>query len=207
MAGQLKNISVAVLLVILAFGSEIKAQNGVPCHASFFSFTPRHNLNIPSFMGTWYVHEMAGSDIGNFPPPDFNCYTHTMSLLNESDISQIHSVDNYINSTDGTTTVFQADSVVNATRSPLSSMWYMTGEDGVTAQVIILFVDLEFSEWTVVYSCSHMGPEEYRYEVLMAMTRSPEITPQLRSYLKALMVGQGFRIGDHQPIDHTRCPI
>jgi hypothetical protein len=75
----------------------------------------------------------------------------------------------------------------------------------VSTQVIILFADLEFQEWTVQYSCSIRGPDAYRFEVAMAMTRSPQITPQLRSFLKALMVGQGFRIGDHHPIQQNNC--
>lgn len=65
--------------------------------------------------------------------------------------------------------------------------------------------DLEFQAWTIIYSCSHQGPDNYRYEILMAMTRTPNIPPDLRQFLKALMVGQGFRIGDHHSVNQTEC--
>lgn len=140
----------------------------------------------------------------------------------------------FINNTDGLHRQIMSSINVNASRSPLSSMWSLTDEEGgnaleiigldllrllkkmkilaifntiVTAQVIILSADLEFQQWTVVYSCSILAPNYYRYEVVMAMTRSRTITPELRQFLKALMVGQGFRIGDHHPVDQTGCPI
>lgn len=72
-------------------------------------------------------------------------------------------------------------------------------------QVIILFADLDLAEWAVVYSCSHHGAFRVRYEVAMAMTRTRGITPWLRQSMKALMVGQGFRIGDHHPVDQGSC--
>lgn len=75
----------------------------------------------------------------------------------------------------------------------------------VETDVIILFADLEFKQWTVVYSCAILAPDGYRYETITAMTRSRTITTELRQYLKALMVGQGFRIGDHHPISQTNC--
>lgn len=75
----------------------------------------------------------------------------------------------------------------------------------VDTDVIILSADLQFKQWTVVYSCSILAPDGYRYETVTAMTRSRDITPELRQFLKALMVGQGFRIGDHHPIDQTNC--
>lgn len=71
--------------------------------------------------------------------------------------------------------------------------------------MIVLFADLDFAHWTVVYSCSILGPDAYRYEVVYAMTRARAIPPELRQYLKALMVGQGFRIGDHWPVDQANC--
>jgi len=75
----------------------------------------------------------------------------------------------------------------------------------VETDVIILAADLEFQQWTVVYSCTIRPPNAYRYETVTALTRSRTIEPELRQFLKALMVGVGFRIGDHHPINQENC--
>ncbi|CAL8099815.1 unnamed protein product [Orchesella dallaii] len=191
-------------LVAAIFAGQAEAQVGASCHADLLQFTPRHGLDIPEYMGDWYMHEIAGSHIGNFPAPDYRCATRSLSLPNGTDITSISAVDTFVNATSGVSIVETSDVSINNTRSPFTSMWYMT-TGTVETDVIILFADLEFKQWTVVYSCAILAPDSYRYETVTALTRSRTITPELRLTLKALMVGQGFRIGDHHPIDQTDC--
>ncbi|ODM99744.1 hypothetical protein Ocin01_06934 [Orchesella cincta] len=191
-------------LVAAVFAGGVEAQVGVPCHADIFQFTPRHSLNVSEYMGNWYMQEIAGSNIGNFPAPDYKCATRSLSLPNGTDITQVSAVDTFVNVTSGASIVETSAVNVNNTRSPYTSMWYMT-TGTVETDVIILSADLEFKQWTVVYSCAILAPDSYRYETVTALTRSQTIEPELRQFLKALMVGVGFRIGDHHPIDQTNC--
>lgn len=75
----------------------------------------------------------------------------------------------------------------------------------VETDVIILAADIELKEWSLVYSCSILEPDGYRYETVTGMTRSRTITPQLRQTLKSLMVGLGFHLEDQHSIRHTDC--
>jgi len=195
---------VAVIGLVAVLGG-VQAQVGLPCHVDLLQFTPRHSLDIPEYMGVWYPQEIAGSHIGNFPAPSYKCSTRSLSLPNGTDITHISAVDTFVNATTGGTIVETSQAVINNTRSPYTSMWYQsTGP--VESDVIILFADLEFKQWTVVYSCAILAPDGYRYETLTALSRSRTITNELRQTLKALMVGQGFRIGDHHPISQENCP-
>jgi hypothetical protein len=65
--------------------------------------------------------------------------------------------------------------------------------------MILLYTDLEFGEWSVIYSCQIRGETAYRWETVTIYTRAPVITEELRNTIKALTVGFGFRIGDHKP--------
>jgi len=197
-------VVVAFVGLVAVFGG-VQGQDGLPCHASFFSFTPRHALNVSEYMGDWYMHEIAGSDIGNFPAPDYKCASRSLSLPNATDITHIASVDASVNSTTGRSIVDIGAATINNTRSPFTSMWYL--DNGVVeSDIIIMAADLEFKQWTVVYQCTILpGPSAYRYETVTGMTRSRNITPETRGLLKALMVGLGFRIGDHQQISHEDC--
>ncbi|OXA44598.1 uncharacterized protein LOC110857679 [Folsomia candida] len=195
-----------IALLLVAFAG-IQAQIGIPCHSNIFNFTPRHNLNISRYAGTWYVQEVGSSNIGNFPQPDWKCEKHVYSAPTETDPPTLSVLEVYVNITDGTTFSEDMPISVNATRSPMSAMWRKTsGVDGdLESQVFIMSADLEFATWTIMYSCAIHKPFFFRREVLMAMTRSRTIQPDLRSFLKALMVGGGFRIGDQWSIDQTGC--
>jgi len=192
------------LFLVLLFAGICSAQIGIPCHNKIFQMTPRHALDIPKFMGEWYEHEYASSDIGNTPEPP-RCYKVKLE----------HEPDNVLNITSREAWVSDdiqfADRTfitVNATRSPLSSVWQGQsigeGDKIIDTDMIVMGADLEFSEWMMLYSCT-IREDTYRWETMGVYTRSKSIEPELRNYLKALMVGSGFRIGDHKPIDQTNC--
>jgi len=65
--------------------------------------------------------------------------------------------------------------------------------------------DLEFGKWSMIYSCQHRGEEKYRWETVSLYTRDPQVDDETRDFVKALMVGLGFRIGDHRVISQENC--
>jgi len=200
-----RQIFLTALVVVL--GVHIAtAQNGSTCHMDVFQMTARHNINIPKFMGDWYFHEYATSNIGNTPQPTYKCLRASFFQPNSSDISHLRVVDSWVDLASGQ---FQQDigSIeLNNTRSPFTSMWtvYYPDED-IEARTIIFQSDLEHEDWALIYGCSYRGPEMYRQETLQAITRSRVITNDRRQFLKALMVGYGFRIGDHREVSQEDC--
>jgi len=192
------------LLLVLLFVGFCSAQIGLPCHNQIFQMTPRHSLDIPAFMGDWYMQEYALSDIGNTPVP---ARCHKIRLSHEPDnVLNITSREAWVD--EGVEFADRTYITVNATRSPLSSVWkgeFMVGDKLMTNDMIVMAADLEFAEWMMFYACA-IQENGYRYETMSIYTRSREMTPGLRSYTKALMVGSGFRIGDHKPIEQDNCP-
>ena len=71
--------------------------------------------------------------------------------------------------------------------------------------MILLAADLDFGQWAVIYQCQHIGPENYRWETVTAYGRSRGLDAEVRRFLKALMVGVGFRIGDHHSVRQDTC--
>jgi len=195
---------------ILVFASAtvlcVSAQDGQPCHKDIFPVTPRHSLDIPKFMGTWYAQEYATSNIGNTPVPDYKCLQLDFSLPNPANVLSITAAETFTDIASGESLTGVSYVAVNDTRSPLSSVWELTSEDGQShSSVIILFADLEFEKWSVVYSCEIRGESLFRWETVSIYTRDQVIDPELRQTIKALTVGFGFRIGDHLPISQDGC--
>jgi len=193
----------AITLFLVAVTGPSFAQVGAPCHNRIFTFTPRHSLNLTAFQGTWFAHEYASSFIGNTPEPDYKCLNVRFT---QDDELHLTADESFTNLTTGGFVQDTTSITVNATRSPLNAVWTATSPNlpGIVIDQVVLAADLTFTRWALLYGCS-IRDGGFRWETVTAVTRARTIDQTTRDDLKALMVGIGFRIGDHWPIGQTGC--
>lgn len=96
-------------------------------------------------------------------------------------------------------------------RNVVNAIWNASTANG-PATMMVLGVDSKYASWHLVYSCTLTAPppsapsqEPYRWETVAVWGRGRALSPELRSTLKALLVGLGFPLRSHKAHVQADC--